>query len=282
MMTIRLIPSGNFKLDGGAMFGVVPKLLWQKKYPADGNNLCNLSMTPMLVEEDDRKILIDTGIGKKQDEKFFGYYYLNGSESLETSLTEYGLGRQDITDVILTHLHFDHCGGAVEYNSEEKSFNTTFPNAVYWCSRGQWEWAMNPNPREAASFLKENILPLKESGQLRFFENNFTLSPNIVIRLYNGHTNALAVPYIKYRNRTVVFVADLLPTTAHIPLSWVCGYDTRPLISFNEKEAFLNEAVEYNYILFFEHDLYTPCCTLQLTDKGIRIKDTGNHPDELL
>ncbi|MBN2612785.1 MAG: MBL fold metallo-hydrolase [Bacteroidales bacterium] len=281
-MKIRLIPTGNFMLDGGAMFGVVPKSIWQKKYPADENNMCNLSMTLMLVEEDDRKILIDTGIGRKQDEKFFGYYFLNGDETLESSLARYGMDKENITDVILTHLHFDHCGGAAEYDSEKKIFHTTFPNAVYWCSNGQWEWAMKPNPREKASYLAENIMPIKESGQLRFFDNNFNFSKNIKIRLYNGHTNALAVPYINYGNRTVVFVADLLPTSAHVPLAWVCGYDTRPLLSFEEKNSFLNEAVENNYILFFEHDLYTPCCTLQHTDKGVRIKDTGNHPDELL
>ena len=281
-MMLHQIPTGNFKLDGGAMFGVVPKSLWQHAYPADENNMCNLSLRLLLIEDDDRKILVDTGLGKKQDEKFFGFYYLNGGDSLESSLQNAGIEKAELTDIILTHLHFDHCGGAIESGENKSNPRTAFPNAKYWCSRDQWEWAIKPNHREKASYLKENIDPLLESGQLRLFDNGFGLTPDISIRLFYGHTSGLAVPFIKYRGRIIVFVADVIPTSAHVPLAWICGYDTRPLLSLEEKEAFLNEAVDNNYILFFEHDLYTPCCTLQMTPKGVRIKDRGNTPDDLI
>lgn len=281
-MILHTILAGNFKLDGGAMFGVVPKSLWQKVYSADENNMCNLSLRLLLIEEGKRIILIDTGLGSKQDERFFGYYYLNGEDSLEKSLHTAGIKKDDITDVILTHLHFDHCGGAVEYDENSKFLKIAFRNATYWCSSGQWDWALSPNHREKASYLKENIIPIMESGQLKLFDNGFNITPNISIRLFNGHTNGLAVPFVNYHGRTIVFVADIIPTSAHIPLPWICGYDTRPLLSLEEKEAFLNEAVDNNFILFFEHDRYTTCCTLQKTEKGVRIKDRASNPDELL
>ncbi len=281
-MNLHVIPTGNFKLDGGAMFGVVPKSLWQKVYPADENNMCNLSLRLLLLEDENRKIIIDTGLGDKQDEKFFSYYYLNGDDSLDKSLDTAGIKKEEITDVILTHLHFDHCGGAVETDTKNNRLKTTFPEATYWCSYDQWEWAVKPNHREKASYLKENIMPIQESGQLRLFQDGFNLTSSIRIRLFSGHSNGLAVPFINYRNRVVVFVADIIPTAAHIPLAWICGYDTQPLISLKEKETFLKEAVDNKYILFFEHDLYTSCCTLQQTQKGVRMKDKGNTPDELI
>ena len=281
-MRLVSIETGNFKLDGGAMFGVVPKSLWQKAYPADENNMCNLSLRSLYVEDDDRKILIDTGLGYKQNEKFFGYYYLNGKHSLDKSLRREGIDKSEITDVILTHLHFDHCGGAVEYDKRYKTFRTTFPNAKYWCSNVQWQWALKPNQREKSSYLKENILPLYDSGQLKLFEHDLDLTTNISIRLYNGHTKGLAVPFIRYHDHTIVYVADLIPTSAHVPLSWICGYDTQPLISLEEKEQFLNEAFKNNYILFFEHDIETVCCNLQKTEKGIRVKDSSKGIPELL
>ena len=282
--TMKLISmeSGNFKLDGGAMFGVVPKSLWQKVYPADQNNMCNLSLRLLYVEDEGRKILIDTGLGQKQDEKFFSYYYLNGDDSLEKSLYTAGIKKSDITDVILTHLHFDHCGGAVESFHGSKEYQTTFPNATYWCSNDQWLWSQKPNQREKASFLKENILPLSESGQLRFFNDNTGITSNIRIRLFHGHTVGLAVPVVKYYDRTIVYISDLIPTAAHVPLSWICGYDVQPLVTFREKQQFLTEALNNDYILFFEHDLYTVCCTLENTEKGIRVKYKAKSLDEML
>ncbi len=281
-MRLISIETGNFKLDGGAMFGVVPKSLWQNVYPADENNMCNLSLRALYIEDDNRKIIVDTGLGQKQDEKFFGYYYLNGDHSLEKSLHKEGIDRSDITDVILTHLHFDHCGGAVEYDEKNKTLRTTFPNATYWCSNDQWNWALKPNHREKSSYLKENIIPIQDSGQLKLPENDFNLTSNIRIRLYNGHTRGLAVPFIRYHDHTIVYVADLIPTSAHIPLSWICGYDIQPLISLEEKEKFLNEAFKNNYILFFEHDIDTVCCNLKETEKGIRVKESAKSIPELV
>ncbi|MBN2214889.1 MAG: MBL fold metallo-hydrolase [Bacteroidales bacterium] len=281
-MRLAGIETGNFKLDGGAMFGVVPKSLWQMVYPADENNMCNLSLRALFIEDENRKILIDAGLGRKQNEKFFGYYYLNGNDSLDKSLSKEGISKSDITDVILTHLHFDHCGGAVEYDQNKKAFQATFPGATYWCSNDQWNWAMNPNLREKPSYLKENMLPLHESGQLKPFKHDFDLTPNVRIRLYNGHSQGMAVPFIRYQGRIIVYVSDLIPTSAHIPLSWICGYDTQPLLSLKEKEKFLDEAFRNNYILFFEHDLNTVCCTLQETEKGIRMKDSAGNIHELL
>jgi len=275
-MKLHVINTGNLKLDGGAMFGVVPKTLWQKAYPADENNMCNLSMRCLAVEAEGRKIIIDAGLGTKQDEKFLGFYYLNGSDSLERSLNAAGLDRNEITDVILTHLHFDHCGGAVDYDGAAGAYKPAFPRAVYWVSRDQWEWAMHPNPREKASYLKENIMPLMDHGCLRFIEDHSFLLPQVEIRLFYGHTAGMAIPIVHINSdKTLVYTADLFPTTAHIPVSWVCGYDTQPLVSMKEHADFLEEACEKKYTFFFEHDLQTECCTLKKTDKGIR-------PDKLM
>ncbi len=281
-MKLISIETGNFKLDGGAMFGVVPKSLWQMVYPADENNMCNLSSRALYIEDDNRKIMVDAGLGKKQDEKFFGYYYLNGNDSLNESLRKEGIEKSEITDVILTHLHFDHCGGAVEYKEDNKTLQPTFPNATYWCSKDQWNWALKPNHREKASYLNENIIPLRDSGQLKLYENDFDLTTNVRIRLYNGHSQGLAVPFIKYQDRTVVYMADLIPTSAHVPLAWITGYDTQPLISLKEKEQFLDEAYKNDYILFFEHDLNTVCCNLKETEKGIKVKERARNIHELL
>lgn len=272
-MKLYAIETGNFKLDGGAMFGVVPKSLWNDVYPADENNLCNWAMRCLLVVEGDRKILIDNGIGDKQDEKFLKHYYLNGDDSLEKSLAAAGYSTDDITDMVLTHLHFDHCGGSIKKTGEEQ-FETTFKNATYWISKAQWELTVNPNRREKASFLKENILPIKESGQLQLVEEDGDLSNNFYVKLFNGHTDGQIIPYIKYNDKTIVFMADLLPSAAHVPVSYIMAYDTRPLVTLKEKEKFLKEAIENGYILFLEHDIYHECCTIQDTEKGPRVKET--------
>ncbi len=269
-MQLHVIDTGNFKLDGGAMFGVVPKVLWQDHYPADEKNRCNLSMRSMLIEEDDRRILIDTGIGDKQDEKFFSLYDLNGDGDLLTSIKKAGYNPGDITDVIHTHLHFDHCGGSVKYDNNNEKFVPVFPNAVYWTSKQQWELAENPNRREKASFFKENFKPLQEHGCSKLINQTENITPNIELRLFNGHTDGMIVPFIHYNNRTIVYVADLMPAAAHIPLSWICAYDVRPLSALKEKETFLQEAYRNEYILFFEHDFFNECCNLKETPKGIR------------
>jgi glyoxylase-like metal-dependent hydrolase (beta-lactamase superfamily II) len=279
-MEIYKIETGNFMIDGGAMFGVVPKSLWEKQYPANEKNLCNFSMRAMLITTEDRKILIDTGVGNKQDEKFFGYYYLNGNDSLKGSLKKTGNTPDDITDVVLTHLHFDHCGGAVEYN-EDGELTPAFKNAKYWISRQQWKWAVNPNHREKASFLKENFIPIKENGQLEIINSDFELIPGLELRLFNGHTNGQIIPLIRYNNKTIVYVADLIPTSAHIPLSWICAFDTKPLIAMDEKKEFLEKALSNDYILFFEHDINVECCSLKMTKKGIRVGETYKLKDFL-
>jgi len=273
-MKLYSINTGNLKLDGGAMFGVVPKVIWGKAYPADENNLCNWSMRCLLIETEDRKILIDCGIGDKQSEKFFSNYYLNGDDTLDKSLAAIGLGVDDITDVILTHLHFDHCGGAVRWNEERTDYIPTFKNATYITSKAQWEWATQPNNREKASFLKENILPIMEKGRIKLVDSDGELFPGITVRIFNGHTDGQVIPFIRYKDNTIVFMADLLPAAAHIPLPYVMSYDTRPLITLEEKEAFMNEAAKNGYILFFEHDLYRECCTVHETEKGVRMKDS--------
>ncbi|MBC8489878.1 MAG: MBL fold metallo-hydrolase [Bacteroidetes bacterium] len=272
-MELYKIETGNFKLDGGAMFGVVPKSLWNDVYPADENNLCNWAMRCLLVVEGDRKILIDNGIGDKQDEKFLKHYYLNGDDSLEKSLAAAGYSTDDITDMVLTHLHFDHCGGSIKKTGEEQ-FETTFKNAKYWISKAQWELAVNPNRREKASFLKENILPIKESGQLQLVEKDGDLSNNFYVKLFNGHTDGQIIPYIKYNGKTIVFTADLIPSAAHVPVSYIMAYDTRPLVTLKEKEKFLMEAINNDYILFLEHDIYHEFCTIHDTEKGPRVKET--------
>jgi glyoxylase-like metal-dependent hydrolase (beta-lactamase superfamily II) len=271
MMQLYAIPTGNFKLDGGAMFGVVPKSLWSKHYPADENNLINMAMRCLLVVDGDRKILINNGMGDKQSEKFFGHYYRNGDDALVKSLAAHGYSPEDITDMFLTHLHFDHCGGSVKYKADGNGFETVFPNATYWISQRQWDWAMHANRRESASFLKENIKPIEESGRLKLFDQAGELFPGIEVKMYNGHTDGQAIPFIQYKGKTLVFTSDLLPTAAHLPLPWVMSYDTRPLITLDEKEQFLEEVLEKNYILFFEHDLYNECCTLMMTEKGIKV-----------
>jgi len=272
-MKLSVINTGNLKLDGGAMFGVVPKVIWNKVYPCDENNLCNWSMRCLLVDTGERRILIDCGIGNKQTEKFFGNYYLNGDGNLDDSLAKAGYKPEDITDVILTHLHFDHAGGAIRWNAGKTDYIPTFKNAIYWTSGKQWNWATNPNHREKASFLKENILPIKEKGTLKLVEDNCELYPGISIRLYYGHTDGQVIPFIRLNGKTIVYMADLLPSSAHIPLPYVMSYDTRPLITIDEKETFLKEAAQHEYILFLEHDLFTECCTVMETEKGIRVKD---------
>ena len=278
-MKLYPIETGNFKLDGGAMFGVVPKVLWNEVYPADENNLANWSMRCLLVEDEDRLILIDNGIGDKQDEKFLRHYHLNGDDTLEGSLAKLGYTPDDITDMILTHLHFDHCGGSIKYNEDMSGYELAFRNATYWTSRQQYEWAIEPNRRESASFLKENIIPIEESGHLKLIEEEGEILPNISVKFYDGHTEGQVIPFVNYRGRTVVFMADLLPSTAHIPLPWIMAYDTRPLITLEDKKSFYKEAVENDYVLFLEHDLYNECCTLQVGEKGVEKAKTFKISD---
>jgi len=277
-MKLHVINTGNFKLDGGAMFGVVPKTLWSKTNPADENNMCNWSMRCLLIEDGNRLILIDNGIGDKQDAKFFSHYYLSGNDTLQSSLKKAGFSTDDVTDMFLTHLHFDHCGGSIKYNDAKTGFETVFKNATYWSNAEHWEWATKPNAREKASFLKENILPIQESGQLKFIdgEQSKQLGEDISISYMRGHTDAMMIPLINYKGRKIAFMADLLPSVGHIPLPYVMGYDTRPLLTLTEKEKFFNEAIKNEYVLFLEHDSVNECCTLQQTEKGIRLKDSFN------
>ena len=272
-MKLHTVHTGNFKLDGGAMFGVVPKSIWNKLNPADANNLCSWAMRCLLIEDGKRLMLVDNGIGNKQDAKFLGHYYLHGDQSLDGSLQQLGFHRDDITDVILTHLHFDHCGGSIIREGDK--LVPAFKNAVYWSNNRHWEWATKPNEREKASFLKENILPIEQSGQLKFIKpvDGALLTDDISMRLVNGHTESMMLPQISYKGRTVVFVADLLPSMGHLPLPYVMAYDMFPLTTLGEKKSFLQEALEKDYILFFEHDPVNECCTLQMTEKGIRHKE---------
>ena len=282
-MKLYTIDTELFKLDGGAMFGVVPKVIWNKINPADENNLCTWAMRLLLFEDGNRLIMIDTGIGNKQDAKFFGHYYLHGNNTLDKSLAKHGFHRNDITDVILTHLHFDHCGGAIVREGDQ--LLPAFKNAQYWSNAQHWDWAVHPNDREKASFLKENILPIQQSGQLSFITmpqaNGDTLptapfTENISLRFVSGHTESMMLPQIQYRDTTIVYMADLLPSAGHIPLPYVMAYDMFPLTTLNEKRMFLNEAAVNNYVLFFEHDSQMECCTLQQTEKGIRMKEGFN------
>ncbi len=272
-MKLHTINTGLFKLDGGAMFGVVPKIIWSKTNPADENNCCTFAMRCLLLEDDGKLLLIDTGIGHKLSEKILSHIYLHGSDSLEKSLNSLGFHPDDITDVFLTHLHLDHVGGSVVLKNEK--FVPTFKNAMYWSNKKHWDWAVNPNEREKASFLKENILPIRESGQLRFVDPaDASFTGNISVRFASGHTEAMMLPQINYKNRTLVYVADLLPTTGHIPLPYIPAYDISPLQTLIEKKAFLEEAADGNYILFLEHDPEIECCTVKRTEKGIRLNET--------
>jgi len=278
-MKIYPIETGNIKLDGGAMFGVVPKSIWQRTNPADSNNMIDLTMRCLLIEDGNRLILIDTGIGNKQSEKFFGYFYLSGEHSLDGSLAKLGFHRDQITDVFLTHLHFDHCGGAIEWNSKKTGFQPAFKNAIYWSNREHWLWATAPNPREKASFLQENILPIQESGQLQFVDlqgQHFLEKSELDFGILSvdGHTEKQMIPQIKYKGKTIIFAADLLPTIGHLPLPYVMGYDTRPLLTMHEKELFLNKAADKEYILFLEHDAHHELCTVKHTDKGVRLQNS--------
>jgi glyoxylase-like metal-dependent hydrolase (beta-lactamase superfamily II) len=281
-MQLYTINTGYFKLDGGAMFGVVPKVIWNKLYPADSNNLIDMAMRCLLIEDENRLILIDNGIGDKQDAKFFSHYDLHGDDSLDKSLAKNGFHRDDITDVILTHLHFDHCGGAIVRDGEK--LVPAFKNATYWSNEAHWQWAVEPNAREKASFLKENILPIQESGQLKFIENkpvgsinqSAKFSDHIDILFAEGHTASMMLPKIRYKEKTIVFTADLIPMVGHIPLPYVMAYDMFPMTTLNEKKFFLEEAVNNNWVLFFEHDPVIECGTLQQTEKGVRIKELLN------
>lgn len=279
-MKLYTINTGYFKLDGGAMFGVVPKSIWNKINPADENNMCSWALRCLLIEDENRLLLVDNGMGDKQSEKFFSHYYMHGEDTLEKSLSKYGYSKDDITDVFLSHLHFDHCGGSIIKEGDQ--LVPAFKNATYWSNKEHWDWAVFPNDREKASFLKENILPIEESGRLQFVEvsggvdgklGSTPFSENISVRFAHGHTQSMMLPQIKYKNRTLVFMADLLPSAGHIPLPYVMGYDMFPLTTLHEKKSFLQEALEGDYILYFEHDPVNECCTLQQTDRGIRPKE---------
>ncbi|GAL60577.1 MBL fold metallo-hydrolase [Algibacter lectus] len=283
-MKLYPINSGNFKLDGGAMFGVVPKTLWQRTNPADANNLIDIAARCLLIEDGDRLILIDTGMGNKQSDKFFGYYSLWGNDTLDGSLKAHGFHRDDITDVFLTHLHFDHSGGCIEWNKNKTGYQPVFKNAHYWSNEDHWQWATQPNNREKASFLKENIVPIEESGQLKFtgIPNSNTLKNSPLgfdIFFADGHTDKQMIPLIHYKGNTIAFMADLLPTVGHLPLPFVMGYDTRPLLTLNEKESFLNLAADNNFYLFLEHDAHNEIITVKHTEKGVRLDQTYTTQD---
>jgi glyoxylase-like metal-dependent hydrolase (beta-lactamase superfamily II) len=273
-MKLYSVNAGYFKLDGGAMFGVVPKTIWNRLNPADENNMCSWAMRCLLIEDGNRLILIDNGMGDKQDEKFFGYYFLHGTDSLERSLKKHGFGFDDITDMVLTHLHFDHCGGSIKYNSDRTRLEPAFKNAKFYCNAKHWEWATHPNLREKASFLKENILPIKESGQLNFIDEKSELIPGLRFMEVNGHTEAMMLPIITTNGNTLIYMADLVPSAAHIPVPYVMGYDMRPLETIHEKERILKQAADNHWTLFFEHDPKIECVNLEMTEKGARKKDS--------
>ncbi|SHG57441.1 MBL fold metallo-hydrolase [Flagellimonas flava] len=276
-MTIYPVETGNFKLDGGAMFGVVPKSIWSRTNPADNNNMIDLAARCLLIEDGQRLILIDNGLGNKQSEKFFSYYYRWGNHSLDASLSALGFHRDDITDVFLTHLHFDHCGGSIQWNTDRTGYEPAFKNARFWSNKDHWAWATSPNAREKASFLKENLIPMEESGQLQFVKRKDTFQADselgFGILFADGHTEKQMLPHIIYKGKTIIFVADLIPTVGHIPLPYVMGYDTRPLKTLEEKSKFLNSVAENNYLLFFEHDAHNQLCTLKQTERGVRLDE---------
>ncbi|MEQ3661679.1 MAG: MBL fold metallo-hydrolase [Flavobacterium sp.] len=276
-MNLHAIEAGNFKLDGGAMFGVVPKAIWNKTNLADNNNLIDIAARCLLIEDGNRLILIDNGMGNKQSEKFFGYYYQWGDFNIDQSLKNAGFHRDDITDVFMTHLHFDHCGGSIIWNKDKTGYEVAFKNAKFWTNENHWEWATKPNAREKASFLHENIIPMQESGQLNFIERpngNFGFSNELGFSVFyaDGHTEKQMLPHINYKGKTIVFCADMLPTAGHIPIPYVTGYDTRPLLSMDEKEIFLKAAADNNYYLWLEHDAHNQIITVQHTEKGVRLK----------
>lgn len=279
-MNLYPIEAGNFKLDGGAMFGVVPKTIWNRTNPADENNLIDMAARCLLIEDGEKLILIDTGMGDKQSEKFYGYYNLWGDESIDKSLKKYGFHRDEITDIFMTHLHFDHCGGSIQWNKERTGYEPAFKNARFWSNKDHWEWAVKPNPREKASFLRENIIPMEQSGKLHFLEKepgqNFLQSTNLGfgVLFVDGHTDKQMIPHIHYKGKTMVFMADLLPTAGHVPLPYVMGYDTRPLLTMGEKEAFLNKAADEKYYLILEHDAHNQIITVKHTEKGVRLDQT--------
>ena len=283
-MNLYPINAGNFKLDGGAMFGVVPKLLWQKNNPADANNMIDLTTRCLLIEDGNRLILIDSGMGNKQSDKFFGYYYLYGNDTLDSSLKKHSFHRDDVTDVFMTHLHFDHCGGSIQWNKDKTGYEPAFKNAHFWSNEDHWNWATQPNKRERASFLKENILPMQESGQLKFTtvpQDNLLKNSELGFDIFfaNGHTDKQMMPLIKYKDKTIAYMADLLPTAGHLPISFVMGYDTRPLITLDEKETFLNMAANNNYYLFLEHDAHNEIITIEHAERGYKIKNTFTSQD---
>ncbi len=269
-MQLYSIETGLFKLDGGAMFGVVPKTLWQRTNPADENNMCTWAMRCLLIQTEDRLILVDNGIGDKQNQKFLQHFYLHGDDTLEKSLAKHGFGKDDITDVFLTHLHFDHCGGSVVWNRDRTGYEMNFKNATYWSNERHWKWATEPNARERGSFLKENILPIEEAGRLKFIPDEGNWIDGINVRFVNGHTDAQMLPMIDYKGKKLVFMADLIPSAGHFPIPYVMGYDVRPLLTLNEKTQLLNEAVANDYLLMFQHDSVNECCTAKQTDRGVR------------
>ena len=283
-MKLYPIIAGNFKLDGGAMFGVVPKSLWQRTNPADQNNMIDITARCLLIEDGERLILIDNGMGDKQSDKFFSYYYLYGNDNIDKSLEKYGFHRDDITDVFLTHLHFDHCGGSVQWNKDRTGYEPAFKNANFWSNKDHWEWAVKPNRREKASFLEENILPMEKSGQLKFTslpKNSIGFDSELGFGIFfaDGHTDKQMIPMIDYKGKKICFMADLLPTAGHIPLPYVMGYDTRPLLTLDEKEHFLNLAADNNYYLFMEHDAVNEIITVKRTEKGVRLNDVFKCSD---
>ena len=284
-MKLHTINTGLFKLDGGAMHGVVPKSMWQKVNPSDEYNMCSWAMRCLLIEENNKLILIDTGMGNKQNEKFFSHFQPHGDDTLLKSIRTLGFDSTDITDVILTHLHFDHCGGAIEWNDDRTGYRPAFKNAQFWTNENHWKWATEPNPREKASFLKENILPMQESGQLQFLPTpktgNYGFAPDLKMDVIfvDGHTEKQMLPVIQYQEKTIVFAADLIPTVGHIPQVYVMGYDTRPLLTMEEKGKFLKQCVDNEYLLFFEHDAHNELASLKMTEKGVKLDETFSFND---
>ncbi|MBI9069043.1 MAG: MBL fold metallo-hydrolase [Salinivirgaceae bacterium] len=277
-MNLHVINCGNMMVDGGALFGVIPKTMWQKKYKCDDNNMCNIVMRSLLVVSDDRKILIDSGQGNKQDDQFFKYHYLNGDGELIKSLAEAGFAPEEITDVVHTHLHFDHCGGTLKHD-ENKKIVPTFPNANLWLSKKHWDWAINPNKREAPAFPPENILPMEETGKLHFIHEEGELFPGFYVLFANGHTRGQIIPVIDFNGTKLVFCADLIPTMANVPLSYISAFDLFQLDVLNEKEQLLKTAVDNNMTLFFEHDIDVECCSLGKTSKGVYVKESFSLND---